>query len=132
MTAPNEKLFLHQEILLLALRDERGTIESGTMYQYAVGGAILSELLLANRIAVELNDGGRAEIEAGSVIIATGSSPIRPDVFPWDSPRVMTWQSQHRQAARLPSNLGITIRQAEEPQTPHRRRAVRPRHPSGR
>lgn len=43
-----------------------------------------------NRIAVELNDGGREEIEAGSIIIATGSSPIRPDVFPWDSPRVMT------------------------------------------
>ncbi len=46
-------LFLHEEIMLLALRDEQGTIASGTMYQYAIGAAILSELLLNKRIAVE-------------------------------------------------------------------------------
>jgi len=46
-------LFLHEEIMLLALRDERGTIASGTMYQYAIGAAVLSELLLNKRIAVE-------------------------------------------------------------------------------
>ncbi len=45
-------LFLHEEIMLLALRDEEGTIASGTMYQYAIGAAILSELLLNKRIAV--------------------------------------------------------------------------------
>ena len=47
-------LFLHEEILLLALRDEEGTIASGgTMYQYAIGAALLSELLLSKRIEVE-------------------------------------------------------------------------------
>ncbi len=46
-------LFLHEETMLLALRDEQGTIASGTMYQYAIGAAILSELLLNKRIAVE-------------------------------------------------------------------------------
>jgi len=46
-------LFLHEEILLLALRDEEGTIASGTMYQYAIGAALLAELLLSNRIEVE-------------------------------------------------------------------------------
>lgn len=46
-------LYLHEEIMLLALRDEEGTIASGTMYQYAIGAAILSELLLNKRIAVE-------------------------------------------------------------------------------
>jgi len=46
-------LFLHEEIMLLALRDEEGTIASGTMYQYAIGAAVLSELLLNKRIAVE-------------------------------------------------------------------------------
>jgi len=46
-------LFLHEEILLLALRDEEGTIASGTMYQYAIGAAILAELLLSKRIEVE-------------------------------------------------------------------------------
>lgn len=46
-------LHLHEEIMLLALRDEQGTVASGSMITYAVGGAILAELLLANRIAVE-------------------------------------------------------------------------------
>ena len=46
-------LFLHEEILLLALRDEEGTIASGTMYQYAIGAAVLAELLLTKRIEVE-------------------------------------------------------------------------------
>ncbi len=46
-------LFLPEEIMLLALRDEEGTIASGTMYQYAIGAAVLSELLLNKRIAVE-------------------------------------------------------------------------------
>ena len=45
-------LFLHEEIMLLALRDEEGTIVSGTMYQYAIGAAVLAELLLNKRIAV--------------------------------------------------------------------------------
>jgi len=46
-------LFLHEEILLLAIRDEEGTIASGTMYQYAIGAALLAELLLSKRIEVE-------------------------------------------------------------------------------
>ncbi len=45
-------LFLHEEIMLLALCDEQGTIASGTMYQYAIGAAVLAELLLNKRIAV--------------------------------------------------------------------------------
>lgn len=48
-----DDLFLHEEILLLALKDEEGTIASGTLYNYAVGGAILAELLLSQRIAVD-------------------------------------------------------------------------------
>ena len=44
----NHSLFLHEEILLLALRDEEGTI-AGAMYQYAIGGALLAELLLQTR-----------------------------------------------------------------------------------
>ena len=41
-----DRLTLHEEILLLALRDEEGTIASGTNYSYALGGAILAELIL--------------------------------------------------------------------------------------
>jgi len=46
-------LFLHEELLLLVLRDREGTVLPGTNYTYALGGAILAELLLTGRIAVE-------------------------------------------------------------------------------
>lgn len=52
MTMQNP-LFLHEEIMLLALRDEEGTIALGCTYQYAIGGAVLAELLLHKRIGVE-------------------------------------------------------------------------------
>ena len=46
------ELYLHEEILLLALRDETGTIEPGTSHGFAIGGAILAELLLAGRVNI--------------------------------------------------------------------------------
>jgi hypothetical protein len=49
----NENLHLYEAMMLLALRDEEGTVESGAMYHYAVGGAILAELLLTRRICIE-------------------------------------------------------------------------------
>lgn len=45
-------LYLHEEVMLLALRDEEGTIASGTMYQYAIGAAVMAELLLNQRVVV--------------------------------------------------------------------------------
>lgn len=46
-------LYLHEQVLLLALRDERGTVESRAgMYSLALGGAILAELLLADCVTV--------------------------------------------------------------------------------
>lgn len=53
MSCRQTQLYLHDEILLLALRDEEGTVEFGSMYGYALGGAILAELLLAGRISVD-------------------------------------------------------------------------------
>jgi Golgi phosphoprotein 3 len=47
-------LYLHEEIMLLALRDREGTVFSGTMYNFAIGGAVLAELLMAKRIDVEV------------------------------------------------------------------------------
>jgi hypothetical protein len=53
MPAHEDDLYLHEQIMLLALRDDKGTIESRAgMYSYALAGAILSELLLAERIRV--------------------------------------------------------------------------------
>lgn len=45
-------LHLHEETLLLALRNDRGTVAGGVMYQQAVGGAILADLILHGRIRV--------------------------------------------------------------------------------
>ena len=48
-----DELRLYEEILLLALKDEEGTIACGSMYNYALGGAVAAELLLSKRIEVE-------------------------------------------------------------------------------
>lgn len=40
--------------MLLVLRDREGTVVSGTMYSYAIGGAVLAELLMEKRIDVEV------------------------------------------------------------------------------
>ena len=54
MNRRDHDLHLHEQLLLLALRDEKGTLESRTsMYHYALGGAILSELLLAECVEIE-------------------------------------------------------------------------------
>jgi Golgi phosphoprotein 3 len=50
MTDP---LYLHEEIMLLALRDREGTVASGTNYTFALGGALLAELLLSERAVVD-------------------------------------------------------------------------------
>lgn len=51
MSRPNS-LHLYEEILLLALRDEQGTV--ATSYaEYALAGAIMAELLLERRVAVD-------------------------------------------------------------------------------
>lgn len=48
-----ESLSLPEEIMLLALHDEAGTIEAGAMYQYALGGAVLAELLMRDCIRLD-------------------------------------------------------------------------------
>ena len=47
------ELCLHEEIVLLALNDTRGTLDRrAAMYGYALGGALVAELLLAGRITL--------------------------------------------------------------------------------
>jgi golgi phosphoprotein 3 len=53
MAEAAHELPLHEEVLLLALRDEEGTTAAGGMYAYALGGAILAELLLRDRVRLE-------------------------------------------------------------------------------
>jgi hypothetical protein len=46
------ELWLHEEVLLLALKDEKGTPHS-SMFTIAMGGAILADLLLSERFVLE-------------------------------------------------------------------------------
>ena len=50
--SPRTPLTLYEEILLLALDDDKGTTELGGMYTKAMGGAILAELVLGRSIAI--------------------------------------------------------------------------------
>jgi hypothetical protein len=46
-------LTLPEEVLLLALNDEKGTVHFGASFAQAAGGALLAELLLRGRLGVE-------------------------------------------------------------------------------
>ena len=48
----NGQLYLYEEVMLLALRDEQGTIATGFVEQ-SVAGAILAELLLEGRVSID-------------------------------------------------------------------------------
>lgn len=48
--AIRHELYLHEEILLLALNDDKGTLDGASMYSYAVAGAMMAELLIRRRI----------------------------------------------------------------------------------
>ncbi len=62
MTARATDLHLHEQLLLLALRDRKGTPESGSDYRaYALGGAILAELALTG--CIRIDEGRRALVE---------------------------------------------------------------------
>ena len=101
MPRTNTPLHLHEEIMLLALRDKEGTVELGSMYGYALGGAILAELLLAGRISVE--DGKRKLIDL--VNDAAIGEPVIDDCLR---------KVGHREAARGAAKLGAAFRGAEE------------------
>lgn len=54
-------LFLQEEVMLLSLQDEKGTVIAEDSYRFALGGGILAELLLQERIAVaEDHRGGKS------------------------------------------------------------------------
>lgn len=47
------KLYLHEEILLLCLKDKEGTMNPWVNYQFGLAGAILADLLLHKRVIIE-------------------------------------------------------------------------------
>jgi hypothetical protein len=67
--AAMRKLHLHEEVLLLALREDKGTIEMGAWYSQAVGGAVVAELLLEGRVHLVPGE-GKAKKELLEVVRA--------------------------------------------------------------
>lgn len=51
--AMRPEIHLHEEVLLLALRDQKGTLASSDRAPYAIAGAILAEMLLSERAVVD-------------------------------------------------------------------------------
>ncbi|MFO0837085.1 MAG: GPP34 family phosphoprotein [Phycisphaerae bacterium] len=81
MPANRNRLSLHEELALLALRDERGTLESRAgWHTLALGGALLAELLLTQRVTLDADR--KALVRAGSAEprVRAGESP--PDALP--------------------------------------------------
>ncbi len=64
------QLHIYEEILLLALRDKKGTILFGVNYQQALAGALLAELLILNK--VEIDSVGKRKF-----IVLKNSKPTR-------------------------------------------------------
>jgi len=61
------KLHLYEELLLLALRDDKGTIPSGAWHKQAIAGAVLAELLLEKRLGLSAN---------GKIVKPLSSEPL--------------------------------------------------------
>ncbi len=109
-------LFLHEEILLLALRDEEGTIAGGQMYEYAIGAAVLSELLLSKHITVDKsnkkkhikieNDTPIGDSLIDECLQKIASAKRKANLTTWVSRFATTKNLKHRVAQQL-VNRGI-------------------------
>jgi len=65
-------LRLHEQVLLVALHDEKGSMQATTTCGYALGGAILAELLLLGRVRIE-GEGRKARIVTTDTGTGTGT-----------------------------------------------------------
>lgn len=95
-----QSLSLQHEILLLALKDDQGTFSSG-MFLYAVGGAMVSELLLQDRIVA--NDDKKEVVAV--VDTATTGDPLLDELLAMIVESKQHYGLQHwvSKAANLPN-----------------------------
>jgi hypothetical protein len=48
----NERLWLHEEVLLVALHDEKGSMQASSTCGFAMAGAMFAELMLMGRLSI--------------------------------------------------------------------------------
>lgn len=109
MTETPHELPLHEEILLLALKDEKGTTAVGSMYAYALGGAILAELLLRERVALE-------RVKKSDLVVVTQPTQTGEAVLDEALERIRTGRRRAAAktwVARLAQTRGLRVRVAE-------------------
>ncbi len=115
-------LYLHEEIMLLALRDEEGTLATSAMMDYTLAGAIMSDLLLQRRIRIDSST-RRKLVEVvkptplGHILLDESLDRIviakrRASIQTWVSRLARIKKLRHRAVQRL-CELSI-LRQAED------------------
>jgi len=96
-------LLLHEEVLLLALRDREGTIPFGSAYTFAVAGALLAELVVRRRIEL-------SGVAKKRTVQLTDSKPVGEEVLDDALSRIVrarrtasatTWVGRLAQLSRL-------------------------------
>jgi hypothetical protein len=93
-------LHLHEQMLLLIIRDKEGTVEKKAgMYRIALGGAILSELLLEGRIAIEE--------DKKKLVTVTSAAPIGEPILDEALAKISAAKRRRRASAWVSSLAGI-------------------------
>lgn len=104
------ELFLHEQVLLLALHDDKGTVHD-SMFSYAIAGAMVSELLLRGSLRVE-------QVKKKKMLVVGDPRPVgvplldecmdrvrsakrRADISTWIGRIADTENLKHRVAERL-------------------------------
>jgi hypothetical protein len=72
------QLRLHHDLLLLALHDRKGTLAFGKMIDLGLGGAIMTELVLAERVRI-VQEGTRRKKELVEVLDASSTGDAAMD-----------------------------------------------------
>jgi golgi phosphoprotein 3 len=104
-------LHLYEEILLLAVHDEKGSFHS-SMHSHALAGALVTELVLRDRLRVVEASRKRSFLEAASlkttgdplldeVLERVGTAKRRAQVKTWVGRIAGTRRLRHRAAERL-------------------------------
>jgi golgi phosphoprotein 3 len=91
------ELWLHEEATLLALAEEKGTIETGSWYPFVAAGAVLAELMLRERVRIQTE----AEAKATGTWYSRKPRLVVTDPTPVGDALIDSWLLQISEAEKL-------------------------------